>query len=186
MSFMDQIGSLLNQYGGGGGATSREEARQHYDQIASAVPPDLLGSVIGPALASLGSDQVRERVYNSATEMTPQQRGGFLGTLLNGLSSSGVDIGAMLGRLGIGEDVAKNPESATPEDVAKVATEAQQTAPSIFEQAMKFFADHPTLVKVLGTMAIAAIAKKLSGTSASNGTNPGSGGLGGLGGLFGL
>lgn len=179
MSFMDQIGGLLNQYMSGSGASNREEARQHYDQIAGAVPPGLLGSVIGPALSSLGADQVHERIYNSATEMSPQQRGGFLGTLLGGLSSSGVDVGSLLGQLGIRPDVADNPEQASPEDVAKLATHAEQTNPTIFQQAMNFFAEHPTLVKVLGTMAIAAIAKKLSG-GGDGASHPAGGGLFGM------
>ncbi|MDB5034626.1 MAG: hypothetical protein JWQ98_1867 [Chlorobi bacterium] len=163
---MDQIGGLIGQYVNGGGATTREEARDHYDQIAGAVPEGVLGSVIGPALSELGSDQVRERVYNSATEMTPQQRGGLLGSLLGGLSSSGIDLSSLLGKLGISHNVADNPETASPEDVAKVAAHAQENNPGVFQQAMGFYAKHPTLVKILGTMAIASIAKRLSSATA--------------------
>jgi hypothetical protein len=162
MGFMDDIGGLLNQYVNNNGATNRQEAREHYDQIHNNVPQDLLGSVIGPALASLGQQQVQERIYNSATEMDQQQRGSFVQTLLSGFLSSGVNIPSLLGQLGIGQQVADNPYDATPDDVAKLATHAQQTDPSIFDRAMQFYAEHPTLVKVLGTMAVTAIARNLA------------------------
>jgi hypothetical protein len=169
MDWQNMIGDLLNQYMSGQGATSRQEARAHYDQIADAVPTDVLGSVIGPALSSLGGQQVMERVFNSATEMNPEERSGLVRSLLNGFGSSGIDLTSLLGQLGINPGVADNPQEASPEEVAKLATHAQEHEPSIFNQAMAFYAEHPTLVKVLGTMAVAAIARNL--TASSSNTN---------------
>jgi len=162
MSTLDPISELLRRYGVGDGASNREEARRHYDQISRAVPEDVLASVIGPAVGSLPSDQIETRVRNSATEMTPQQRGGFLETLLAGLGSqSGGGLQAVLDRIGVSPQVAENPQAATPEEVGKVAAYAKQERPDVFHQAMGFYAKHPTLVKVLGTLAISAIAKNL-------------------------
>ena len=160
MSTLDPISDLLRRYGVGDGASNRQEARQHYDQIARAVPEDVLASVIGPAVGSLPQDQIETRVRNSATEMTPQQRGGFLETLLAGLGQSG-GLQSVLDRIGVSPQVAENPEAATPEEVGKVAAYAKQEQPDVFHQAMGFYAKHPTLVKVLGTLAISAIAKNL-------------------------
>ena len=93
MGFVDQIGGVLQQYANGAPAgATREQAQGHYDQIASAVPLNVLASVIGPALASLGTPQIRERIQNSASEMSSQQRSDFMQTLLNGLKSSGIDL----------------------------------------------------------------------------------------------
>lgn len=93
MGFLDQIGGVLQQYANGAPAgATREQAQGHYDQIASAVPLNVLASVIGPALASLGTPQIRERIQNSASEMSSQQRSDFMQTLLNGLKSSGIDL----------------------------------------------------------------------------------------------
>lgn len=160
--FLDQIGGLLDQYATGNRAQTREEARNHYDQIAGAVPADVLGSVIGPAVSSLGGDQVHERVQNSATEMNPSQRGQFVQTLLSGLGGAGGGIGSILSQLGIRPTVQTNPQQATPDEVAKLAQHAQQNRPEVFNRAMEFYAQHPTLVKVLGTLAIAKIAQQLS------------------------
>ncbi len=161
MSFIDQIGNLLNQYATGGGATNQQEAHEHYDQIANAVPPDVLGSAIGPAIASLGGENAQERILDSANAMNPQQRGGFVQSLLNGFLQSGVSLTPMLEKLGINPTIAQNPEEARPEDVARLAAHAHENHIDVFHQAMSFYAQHPMLVKVLGSVAIAAIAKKL-------------------------
>ena len=161
MSTLDPISDLLRRYGVGDGASNRDEARQHYDQISRAVPEDVLASVIGPAVGSLPSDQIETRVRNSATEMTPQQRGGFLETLLAGLGAQSGSLQSVLDRIGVSPQVAENPQAATPEEVGKVAAYAKQETPDVFHQAMGFYAKHPTLVKVLGTLAISAIAKNL-------------------------
>jgi hypothetical protein len=161
MSTLDPISDLLRRYGVGDGPANREEAREHYDRIAGAVPQDILASVIGPAVATLPADQVETRVRNSATEMTPQQRGGFLETLLGGLGAQSGGLRSILEQIGVSPQVADDPQQASPEDVGRVAAYAKQERPEIFDQAMRFYAKHPTLVKVLGTMAITAIAKNL-------------------------
>lgn len=183
MDFMQQLGGLLNQYAGGG-ATDRQQARNDFDQVAGMVPKDLLGSLIGPALGSLGGDQVQERVRNAASEMTPQERGGLLGTLLGGLRSSGIDLGSFLGGLGVDAGVANNPEQASPDDIARVATRAKEVDPTIFERAMSFFAENPALVKVLGTTVITLVMKNL--LSKSGGSDGRSGNSGGILGQLGL
>jgi hypothetical protein len=62
---------LLRRYGVGvgDGAANREEAREHYDRIAGAVPQDILASVIGPALGSLPPEQIETRVRSPAVLM---------------------------------------------------------------------------------------------------------------------
>lgn len=161
MGSLDMISDLLNRYASGSGATNRQEAREHYDRIVEAVPPEVLAPVIGPAVGSLPQDQVETRVRNSATEMTPGQRGSFLQTLLSGLGSSGEGIRTVLEQIGVSPKVADDPRQASPEEVGKVAAYAKKERPDLFHRAMEFYAQHPTLVKVLGTMAIASIAKNL-------------------------
>jgi hypothetical protein len=160
MGYMDVIGGLLDRYSGGA-QPDRGEAYDHYDQIHNNVPPGVLGSVIGPALASLGSGEVRQRVYNSAGQMTPDQRGGLMQMLLGGLASSETSQPSLLSSLGMRSSLADNPNDANPEEVAQLAAHAHETNPGVFEQAMSFYSDHPVLVKALGTAAIGAIANKL-------------------------
>mgnify|MGYP006920645457 CR=1 FL=1 len=59
--------------------------------------------------------------------------------------------------------VASNPQAASAQDVAKVAAYAKDERPDLFHKAMEFYAEHPLLVKTMGTLAVAAIAKRLAG-----------------------
>ena len=163
MALLDQLGGLLQHYSSGGNINPAQ-ARRDYDTISTAVPSQVLGAAIGPALSSLGQQEVQTRIYNSATEMTPSIRGQFVQRLLAAVGGSGANVTTMLSQLGINPAVAAQPDQATPEDAAKMAAHVHDTKPDVFNQAMHFYSEHPTLVKVLGTMAIAKIAQRLSHT----------------------
>ena len=117
MALLDQIGGLLQQYSGGGNVNP-DQARRDYDTIATTVPPHVLGAAIGPALGSLGGQEVQTRIYNSATEMSPSIRGQFVERLLSAIGGSGANVTTMLSQLGINPNVAAQPDQATPEDAA--------------------------------------------------------------------
>jgi len=161
MSFLDQIGSILNQYHSGA-MPSREEAHAHYDEIARSVPPSVLAQTIGPALESMDTEHLREKITAAAAQMTPEQRAAFLQQILAGLGGAG-GAAAAVAKAGASPSVAQDPSSATPQDVGNVATYAKEHQPEIFRRATEFYAQHPTLVKVLGTVAIASIARRLAG-----------------------
>jgi hypothetical protein len=165
MAFLDQIGDVLERYASanaGNVSVNREQAHDDYDRIATAVPGPVLGSVIGPAMSSLAPQEVETRIRNSATEMPPPVRAQFFNTLLSAIAQSGGNIGAILAQLGINPAVAQQPGTASPADVAKVTAHAMHAHPDAFNKAMSFYSEHPTLVKVLGTLAIAKIAQQVS------------------------
>ena len=160
MALLDELGGLLSNVMSGN--LNEQQTHDHYDQIAQSVPPQTLAGAIGPALASLGAGEVQQSVANSANQMSPDQRGGLMQAMLSGLGSSGMNIGSLLGQLGINQGVANNPQSATPDEIAKLASHTQSTNPGLFGEAMSFYSQHPTLVKALGTVVIAKIASQLS------------------------
>lgn len=169
MSLLDQLSGVLGNLTGGN--LSEQETHAHYDQVANTVPRDQLGRAIGPALSQLGTQDVQQQVTNSAAQMSSQQRGGIVQQLLGSLGGSGTGslggsglggLGAMLGQLGINQGVANDPQSASPEEVGVLAAHAKENNPSVFHEAMSVYAAHPTLVKALGTLAIAQIANHLT------------------------
>ena len=165
MALLDQLSGLLGNLTGGN--LNEQETHAHYDQIAQQVPPQTLHSAIGNALGGLDSSEVQERVGNSANQMSPQQRGGIVQTLLGGLgSSSGMNLGGLLSQLGINQEVANNPQAATPEEVGKLASQAHATDSGLFQKAMSVYSEHPTLVKALGTVVIAQVARHLANPQA--------------------
>lgn len=161
MGFLDQIGDVLQQYASGANV-SREQAHRDYDTIAETVPQTELASAIGPAVGSLGTSEVEQRIRNSAGEMAPSVRGQFVERLLGALTGKGIDASALLSKAGLRPSIAQQPQNASPEDAGRLAAEVHQSHPDVFNSAMEFYSRHPTLVKVLGTMAIARIAQHLS------------------------
>lgn len=161
MSLLDQLSGVLGNLTGGN--LNEQETHAQYDQVANTVPRDQLGRSIGTALSQLGTQDVQQQVTNSVGQMTPEQKGGIVQQLLGALGGgAGVGgLGAMLGQLGINQGVANNPQSASPDEVGKLAAHAKENNPSIFQEAMSIYAAHPTLVKALGTLAIAQIANHL-------------------------
>ena len=92
----------------------------------------------------------------------PQQRAGVLNQLLGALgpgllgAGAGGALGDLMRRLGGGSTV--TPEQAqaiTPEQVQEVAHRAEQQNPSIIDKVSDFYAQHPGLVKTLGSAALA-------------------------------
>ena len=160
MALFDQLSGLLGNVMNGN--LSEQETHEHYDQIAQNTPPQSLGTAIGSALGGLATSDVQQRVANSANQMSPQQRGGMVESLLGGLGSSGMNIGGLLSQLGINQNVASNPQSATPDEVAALAAHAHATNPGILQEAMSVYTAHPTLVKALGTVVIAQVARHLA------------------------
>ncbi len=162
MALFDQIGGLLSNVMGGN--LSEQETHDHYDQIAQNTPPQTLTNALGAALGGMNTGDVQQGVANSAAQMSPQQRGGMMQTLLGGLTGAAGagGIGGLLSQLGVNQSVASNPQSATPDEVAAVAAHAHATNPGILQEAMSVYSAHPTLVKALGTVAIAQIARHLA------------------------
>ena len=136
MDWQNTIGNLINEVTGGN-------------------QPGAVGS----AMSKMETPQVAEAVANSAQQMQPEQRAGLVGTLLGGLSQAGGNLSGLLGRLGVNPAVADDPGSATPEEVATLAAHAHEHEPGIFQHAMSFYEQHPTLVQAMGMVAAAAIAQ---------------------------
>ena len=164
MALLDQLGGVLQNMLGGN--LSEAETHAHFDQVAQMVPPNQLGAAVGPAMSGLDDQEVQQRVTNSASQMSPQQKGGIVGSLLGALGSSGGGVSAILGKLGIDQSVASNPQSASPEDIGKLAAHAKATDSGIFQEAMSFYSEHPTLVKALGTVVVAQVARHLANPQA--------------------
>lgn len=162
MSVLDQLSGLFNSVASGN--LSEQETHSHYDQIAQQVPQQSLGAAIGPVLAGLSNGEVQQRVLNSAQQMSPDQRGGITQALLGALGGGmgGANLGGLLNQLGISPSVASNPQSASPDEIARLAGQAHATDSGLFGQAMSFYSAHPTLVKALGTSVIAGIVGNLS------------------------
>lgn len=125
MDLKNVLGGLLNQTEGNTGNQSEEGQ-------SSGEGANPLGSI----LSSLGGGGLLSQVLGSVASGDSGQRAGVVGSLLSGLSSSGVDVSSLLQQLGINPEVANNPEAASHEDLTKLATHAHENAPDVLQNAV--------------------------------------------------
>ena len=159
---------ILQQYAGGATATPPSNVNDHFDQVAQQVPQQDLGNAIGAAFRSDATPPFGQMVGSLFGQSNPQQQAGVLNQLIQAIGPgalSGV-AGGILGRV-LGSQSASTitPQQASqlsPSDVNAIAAHAQQQDPSIVDRVGSFYAQHPTLVKTLGAVALSAVMGHLS------------------------
>jgi hypothetical protein len=158
MGFMD----ILRQYGNAEPGQPSPDAARHFEQVAQEAPPDVVSQGLADAFRADQTPPFGEMVGQLFGNSDPQQRAGVLNQLLGALgpgllgAGAGGALGDLMRRLGGGSTV--TPEQAqaiTPEQVQEVAHRAEQQNPSIIDKVSDFYAQHPGLVKTLGSAALA-------------------------------
>lgn len=170
MSWMAQLGGLLEQYAGGA-QPAPDEVPDHFDQVAQAAPHAALADGLASIFNSNQTPPFEQMVGQLFANSNGQQRAGLLNTLLASAGpallsqavSGGGGLGSLAGLLGGGANV--TPEQAqqvAPEDVQQLAAAAAQTNPSVVQEVGSFYAAHPTLVKTLGAAALSLLLAKVA------------------------
>ncbi|HYY43027.1 MAG TPA: hypothetical protein VE775_09865 [Pyrinomonadaceae bacterium] len=163
MSWMDQIGGLLQQYTGAAQGQAPNEVHDHFDQVAQTAPPSVLANGLAAAFRSDQTPAFGQMLGQMFGQSNNQQRAGILNTLVGALGPTVVSqvlqrqgASGLAGLLGGGQ-AHVSPDAAaqvSPEAVAELAAHAEQKDPSIIDTVSNFYAEHPTLVKGLGAAAL--------------------------------
>lgn len=169
------LGSLLQQYVGG--SAPAQGAEDHFHQAAQNAPTDLLteglsamfrsdqtpafGQMAGQLFGQANSSQQAGMLNQMISSMGPA----VLSSLLTGAGGAG--LGALLGKLtgGGASPAAITPAQAsqlTPEQVQVIASHAEQHNPGIIDSLSSFYAEHPGLVKTLGSAALTIALAKMA------------------------
>lgn len=177
MGWMDQLGGLLQQYGGADAQPGHDQIHDHFDQFSQAAPQSALADGLSAAFRSDQTPAFGQMLGGLFGQSNNQQRAGILNTLISTLGptivaqvlqrqggSSGGGLAGLAGLLGGGQTQV-SPEAAaqvSPEAVAALAEHAEQKDPSIIDTVSDFYAQHPTLVKGLGAAALAIAMSKIA------------------------
>ena len=160
---------ILQQYAGNALAQQQGNVHQHFDEVAPQVSQQDLGSGIASAFRSDATPPFGQMVGNLFNNSNPQQQAGLLNQLVQSLGGGNLSsvAGGVLGSLiGTGATPAAiTPEQASqlsPGDVNAIAAHAEKQDPSIVDRVGEFYAQHPTLVKTLGAVALSAVMGSLS------------------------
>ena len=184
MDLMKELGGLLQQYQGAEPTQAPDTVDDDFDQIAQAAPQPALSDGLAAAFRSDETPEFGQMTANLFNNSNPQQQAGLLNTILKhagpailgrimaggggGGSSTGSGGGGLSDLINIfkgGGQQELTPEQAgqiPPEAVQQVADEAQKHDPSIIDRISDFYAEHPTLVKTLGTAALTIALSKIA------------------------
>jgi hypothetical protein len=158
------LGSLLQQYLGGGASTDTSEAEDHFGRVAQEAPRETVAQGVTQALRSDQTPPFPQMVGQMFSQGNPDQRAGMLNQLLGSAGPSLLSslAGGALGNLfGGGQAPAQvTPEQASqlsPEQVQEIAAKAEQHNPGIVDRMGDFYSQHPDLVKSIGGAALAIV-----------------------------
>jgi hypothetical protein len=158
MGLMD----ILQQYTNATGSRP-DNTREHFDEVARAAPPEIVGKGVADALRADSTPPFGEMVGQMFGQSNPQQQAGVLNQLLRSIGPGVLSAlgGGILGRMsapansGVPQLTPEQASQLTPEQVQEIATRAEQHDPTVLDRIGGFYAQHPQLVKTLGSAALA-------------------------------
>ncbi len=159
MGLMD----ILQQYANRTAGPNPDIAHEHFDEVARAAPRETMGQGIGDAFRADKTPPFGEMVGQMFGQSNPQQQAGVLNQLLRSLGPGVLATlgGGLLGRMtapanaGTPQITAEQASQMTPAQVQDIATRAEQHDPGVMDKIGGFYAEHPQLVKTLGSAALA-------------------------------
>lgn len=127
---------ILDHYSNARSDQPPRDAPRDYEEIAREEPPEALSDGLAHAFRAEETPSFGEMVSNLFRNSDPHQRTGLLERLREALG----------GREPL--------DDADPRQVEELANKAEKHSPNIVERVSQFYAQHPTLVRNLGSAAL--------------------------------
>lgn len=167
MSWLDEVGGLLQKYSGASPSSPPSGAAADFTKVAETAPTAAVSSGLSEAFRSGETPPFGEMLSQLFAQSDPAQRAGILQHLLAAAGPALASGGALreLAALLPGNASAVTPQQAqqvSSDAVRQLAEVAAKHDPSVVDRASEFYAQHPTLVKTLGVGALALIMSHLS------------------------
>jgi hypothetical protein len=157
---------LLKQYASGLPGQATDNAPDHFGEVAQTAPPETVGQGLAAAFRSDQTPPFAQMVSQLFGQANPQQQSGMLNQLLSVLGPGAASV------LGAGklQDSGSGAPQITPDQAAQVspqhvqqlAEHAERQDPSIIDTMSSFYAQHPALVKTLGSAALTIALSKIA------------------------
>jgi hypothetical protein len=167
MTLLDSVTNVLKQYTSGS-TPDAAKASEHFDQVAQTASPNALAEGLSAMFKSDQTPAFGNMVGSLFGQSNGEQKAGMLNQLIAAVGPSTVAQmagGGMLASLlggGASQITPQQAQNISPEVVQQIATHAEKTNPSIVDMASEFYAQHSTLVKTLGSAALAVALAKVA------------------------
>jgi|SRR5689334_1073448 len=165
------LNSLLQQYVGGAAGQPQPNAADHYQQVAQSAPSSVVAGGLADAFRSDQTPPFADMVSKMFGQASPDQKAGMLNQLISALPPGALAsilgsgaLGGILGSAGSGTPqlAPQDASKLTPDQVQQIAAHAEQRNPSIVDRMGSFYAEHPGLVKTLGSAALTIALAKIA------------------------
>jgi hypothetical protein len=176
MSWLQQLGGLLQQYAGASPQQAPASADSDFSQFAQAAPPDALAQGIAHAFRSDQTPPFASMVGQLFGQSSPDQQAGLLNTLIAAAGPSVLQQvmgGGLGGLLGGGQVSPQQAAQVHPDVVGQLAGYAEQQNPSIIDQLGGFVAQNPGMFQTLGAGALTAALAGMANRQQPSGSYPG-------------
>jgi hypothetical protein len=163
MALLDNVKELLTRYAGE--SAPQGDAGAHFQQVAQSVDSGTLASGIAAAMRSDETPPFSHMVSQLFASGSNEQKSGMLNTLLSSLSpDQRAQIATSIPGLGTASlEPGTTPTSGISADtVQQLAQQVEQRNASIVDKMSAFYAQHPTLVKTLGSGAMMIAMRKIA------------------------
>jgi hypothetical protein len=164
VNWINQLGDILQQYSGVGASQAPSTVQDDFDQLTQVAPTGTVADGLASAFRSDQTPPFGQMISQLFGQSNGQQRAGILNTLISTLGPTLVaqlmarkGVSGLAGLLGGGrsEITPEEAQQVPPEAVQEIAAQAEKQDPSIIDTLSGFYAEHPTLVKTLGSAALA-------------------------------
>jgi hypothetical protein len=161
MGLLDSMKDMLAQYTGG---ASGENAEADFHKVAQSADTGTLAQGIAEAMRSDQTPPFAQIVSQLFANASTDQKTAMITALVSAVPADQRGaLTAMLGGGSTGASVAGAPATLpSKDDVASMAQRAEQASPGVIEAMSNFYAQHPTLVKSLGTTAMVIAMRKIA------------------------
>jgi hypothetical protein len=157
MGLFDELKGLAAQYTGGG--VPAGDPSEHFDQLSKSVDKPTLAQGIA---AAMRSDQTPPFAH-LASQLFSNGSGDQKASMLNTILAAAPQLSSLIPGLAGGGTVTPQQATAIPPDaVQDLAHQAEQHDPSVIDKLSSVYANHPTLVKTLGTAAMVIAIRKVA------------------------
>jgi hypothetical protein len=140
----------------------------HFDQVAQTAPPNAIADGLSAMFKSDQTPAFGNMVSSLFSGSNGEQKAGMLNQLIASVGAGTVAQmaggGALASLLGGGANqiTPQQAQDVSPEVVQQIAAHAEKTDPSIVDKASAFYAQHSTLVKTLGGVALSVALAKVA------------------------
>lgn len=162
MGLLDDVKNVIGQYTAGNAST--EDLSAQFHQVVGAADPNAVTHGIAAVLGQNGTQPFGQMVSQLFANGSADQKAGMLNALL---ANASPEIRAKLGSLmpaaaATGAVSAPQATSVSPDVVSTLAQQVHSQNPGVVQQLSSFYAQHPTLVKTLGTAAMMLAMRKIA------------------------